>query len=302
MKKIRLDKYLADHTEWTRSQIKKKVASGLVKVQDAVIKDAGYKVSAEDVIEMEGQRICGQQYQYLLFHKPAGIVSATEDTREETVLDAVRRGGFAGEGEVPFLAKDLFPMGRLDKDTEGLLILTNDGELAHRLLSPKFHVEKTYLVQLDTAVSGEDVLHMKEGLAHRLLSPKFHVEKTYLVQLDTAVSGEDVLHMKEGLDIGEKQLTKPAKMEILSERECLLTITEGKFHQVKRMFYKLGKEVVYLKRVAMAGIKLEDSLEKGQWRQLTEKEIEKLKEQADGKKEILCSEEGKNTGNLSDVE
>ena len=148
LKKIRLDKYLADHTEWTRSQIKKKVASGLVKVQDAVIKDAGYKVSAEDVIEMEGQRICGQQYQYLLFHKPAGIVSATEDTREETVLDAVRRGGFAGEGEVPFLAKDLFPMGRLDKDTEGLLILTNDGELAHRLLSPKFHVEKTYLVQL----------------------------------------------------------------------------------------------------------------------------------------------------------
>lgn len=174
---------------------------------------------------------------------------------------------FCGEGEVPFLAKDLFPMGRLDKDTEGLLILTNDGELAHRLLSPKFHVEKTYLVQLDTAVSGEDVLHMKEGL-----------------------------------DIGEKQLTKPAKMEILSERECLLTITEGKFHQVKRMFHKLGKEVVYLKRVAMAGIKLEDSLEKGQWRQLTEKEIEKLKEQADGKKEILCSEEGKNTGNLSDVE
>ena len=162
LKKIRLDKYLSDHTEWTRSQIKKKVASGLVKVQDAVIKDAGYKVSAEDVIEMEGQRICGQQYQYLLFHKPAGIVSATEDTREETVLDAVRRSGFAGEGEVPFLAKNLFPMGRLDKDTEGLLILTNDGELAHRLLSPKFHVEKTYLVQLDTAVSGEDVLHMKE--------------------------------------------------------------------------------------------------------------------------------------------
>ncbi len=178
----------------------------------------------------------GSSTSIFFFHKPAGIVSATEDTREETVLDAVRRGGFAGEGEVPFLAKDLFPMGRLDKDTEGLLILTNDGELAHRLLSPKFHVEKTYLVQLDTAVSGEDVLHMKEGL-----------------------------------DIGEKQLTKPAKMEILSERECFLTITEGKFHQVKRMFHKLGKEVVYLKRVAMAGIKLEDSLEKGQWRQLTEK-------------------------------
>lgn len=266
LKKIRLDKYLSDHTEWTRSQIKKKVASGLVKVQDAVIKDAGYKVSADDVIEMEGQQICGKQYQYLLFHKPAGIVSATEDTREETVLDAVRRGGFAGEGEVPFLAKDLFPMGRLDKDTEGLLILTNDGAMAHRLLSPKFHVEKTYLVQLNIPVSEEDVIRMKEGV-----------------------------------DIGEKRLTKPAEMKILAEKECLLTITEGKFHQVKRMFHQLGKEVVYLKRVEMAGIRLEDSLEKGQWRQLTEKEIEKLKEQADGKKEILCSEERKNTGNLSDM-
>lgn len=266
LKKIRLDKYLSDHTELTRSQIKKKVASGLVKVQDAVIKDAGYKVSADDVIEMEGQQICGQQYQYLLFHKPAGIVSATEDTREETVLDAVRRGGFAGEGEVPFLAKDLFPMGRLDKDTEGLLILTNDGAMAHRLLSPKFHVEKTYLVQLNIPVSEEDVIRMKEGV-----------------------------------DIGEKRLTKPAEMKILAEKECLLTITEGKFHQVKRMFHQLGKEVVYLKRVEMAGIRLEDSLEKGQWRQLTEKEIEKLKEQADGKKEILCSEERKNTGNLSDM-
>lgn len=266
LKKIRLDKYLSDHTEWTRSQIKKKVASGLVKVQDAVIKDAGYKVSADDVIEMEGQQICGQQYQYLLFHKPAGIVSATEDAREETVLDAVRRGGFAGEGEVPFLAKDLFPMGRLDKDTEGLLILTNDGAMAHRLLSPKFHVEKTYLVQLNIPVSEEDVIRMKEGV-----------------------------------DIGEKRLTKPAEMKILAEKECFLTITEGKFHQVKRMFHQLGKEVVYLKRVEMAGIRLEDSLEKGQWRQLTEKEIEKLKEQADGKKEILCSEERKNTGNLSDM-
>ena len=117
------------------------MASGLVKVQDAVIKDAGYKVSAEDVIEMEGQRICGQQYQYLLFHKPAGIVSATEDTREETVLDAVRRGGFAGKGSA-VLAKDLFPMGRLDKDTEGLLILTNDGELAHRLFVPEVPCRK----------------------------------------------------------------------------------------------------------------------------------------------------------------
>lgn len=266
MKQIRLDKYISDHTKWTRSESKKKVASGLVKVGGVIVKDAGVKVSAEDVVECEGQMISGQQFQYLLFHKPAGIVSATEDARDETVLDAIRRGGFSGAGEPPFLAKDLFPMGRLDKDTEGLLILTNDGEMAHRLLSPKFHVEKTYFVRLDTPVSEEDVWHMKEGL-----------------------------------DIGEKHATKPAQMKILAERECLLTITEGKFHQVKRMFHKLGKEVIYLKRVEMAGICLEDSLKKGQWRMLTEKEMKRLKEQADGKKEILCSEEGKGTGNLSDM-
>ena len=248
MKKIRLDKYLSDHTELTRSQIKKKVASGLVKVQDAVIKDAGYKVSADDVIEMEGQQICGQQYQYLLFHKPAGIVSATEDAREETVLDAVRRGGFAGEGEVPFLAKDLFPMGRLDKDTEGLLILTNDGAMAHRLLSPKFHVEKTYLVQLNIPVSEEDVIRMKEGV-----------------------------------DIGEKRLTKPAEMKILAEKECLLTITEGKFHQVKRMFEALGKRVIYLKRISMGPLKLPDDLKTGTYRALTQAETDMLMQIKSGK-------------------
>ncbi|MGN1206080.1 MAG: pseudouridine synthase [Eubacterium sp.] len=267
MKKIRLDKYLSVHTELTRSQIKKKVAAGLVKVGNTIIKDAGYKVSAEEVIELEGQQICGQQYQYLLFHKPAGIVSATEDAREDTVLDVIRRGGFAGEGETPFLAKDLFPMGRLDKDTEGLLILTNDGELAHRLLSPKFHVEKTYFVRLDAPLSEDDVQCMREGI-----------------------------------DIGEKRLTKPAVMKILTDRECYLTITEGKFHQIKRMFHKLGKEVVYLKRVEMAEIRLEDSLKKGEWRQLTQNEIIILKEQGDGKKEILCGKEGESSRNLSDME
>ena len=267
VKKVRLDKFLSDHTELTRSQIKKKVAAGLVGVNGVIIKDAGFKVVADEEIELEGNRICGSQYQYLLFHKPAGLVSATEDAREETVLDAIFRGGFAGKGEPPaYLAKDLFPMGRLDKDTEGLLIVTNDGPLAHRLLSPRFHVEKTYLVRLDIPVTREDVVKMAEGL-----------------------------------DIGEKRRTMPAKMEIVSERECLLTITEGKYHQVKRMFHQLGKDVVYLKRVEMAGISLDASLEKGQWRMLTQQEIEKLKEQTNGKKEILCSKERKDSGDLSDV-
>ena len=244
MKKIRLDKYLSDHTEWTRSQIKKKVASGLVKVQDAVIRDAGYKVSAEDVIEMEGQRICGQQYQYLLFHKPAGIVSATEDTREETVLDAVRRGGFAGEGEVPFLAKDLFPMGRLDKDTEGLLLITNDGELAHRLLSPKKHVDKVYYAKVQGKVDESDVKAFADGV-----------------------------------DIGDDTPAKSADLRILKsgeESEIELTITEGRFHQVKRMFHAVGKEVIYLKRLSMGSLALDKTLTKGEYRSLTEEEIKKL--------------------------
>lgn len=132
-------------------------------------------------------------------------------------------------------------MGRLDKDTEGLLILTNDGELAHRLLSPRYHVAKKYFVQLD-------------------------------MDLDTT----DVEKMREGLDIGEKRLTSPAVLEILAPREALLTITEGKFHQVKRMFAKLGKTVTYLKRVEMGTLVLDESLAVGEWRFLTEEEIRNL--------------------------
>ena len=241
----------------TRSEIKKLIRSGRVMVDGETVKKPELKIDeTTQKVSLDGKQIGYAKKEYYMLHKPAGVISATKDDRDKTVLDLI----------TDKKRNDLFPVGRLDKDTEGLLILTNDGAMAHRLLSPKFHVEKTYLVQLNIPVSEEDVIRMKEGV-----------------------------------DIGEKRLTKPAEMKILAEKECLLTITEGKFHQVKRMFHQLGKEVVYLKRVEMAGIRLEDSLEKGQWRQLTEKEIEKLKEQADGKKEILCSEERKNTGNLSDM-
>ena len=174
------------------------------------------------------------KFEYYMLHKPAGVVSATEDKNDKTVIDLVPKPH----------AKDIFPVGRLDKDTEGLLIITNDGETAHRLLSPKKHVDKTDFVRTKGKVTEED----KE---------KF----------------------KAGVDIGEKDLTLPADLEILKSgdiSESLITIREGKFHQIKRMFKSVGKEVIYLKRLSMGNIKLDESLEKGQCRKLTEEEIKRL--------------------------
>lgn len=245
---LRLDKYLADFTELTRSQAKKVIQEGRVQVNGETAKTGNDKVAFSDCILWDGREIRGQQYQYIMLNKPAGIISSTEDDRDETVVEYIRKHSPADMASDPgqrhetvFLAKDLFPMGRLDKDTEGLLILTNDGELAHRLLSPKYHVAKKYFVRLDKC-------------------------------LDTT----DVDKMREGLDIGEKKLTSPAVLEILAPREGLLTITEGKFHQVKRMFAKLGKTVTYLKRVEMGTLVLDESLAVGEWRFLTEKEIRDL--------------------------
>lgn len=245
---LRLDKYLAEFTELTRSQAKKEIREGRVQVNGETAKTGNDKVAFSDSVLWDGREIRGQQYQYIMLNKPAGIISSTADNRDETVVEYIRKCSPAGMSSVPdhsresvFLAKDLFPMGRLDKDTEGLLILTNNGELAHRLLSPKYHVAKKYFVQLDQ-------------------------------DLDTT----DVDKMREGLDIGEKKLTSPAVLEILAPREGLLTITEGKFHQVKRMFAKLGKTVTYLKRVEMGALVLDDSLAVGEWRFLTEEEIRNL--------------------------
>lgn len=243
---MRLDKYLSDYTELTRSEAKRAVRSGRVLVNGVVQRKGEDKVEMTDTVCLDGREIKGQQYQYIMLNKKSGLVSATSDGKDETVIEYIRRQlpscGETQGLEMPFLAKDLFPMGRLDKDTEGLLVLTNDGELAHRLLSPKNHVDKKYFVRLDSCVGETDV------------------EK-----------------MREGLEIGERHKTRPATMEILSERECTLTITEGKFHQIKRMFAALGKKVVYLKRVQMGGLRLDEGLETGGWRFLTEEEIRSLK-------------------------
>jgi 16S rRNA pseudouridine516 synthase len=236
---IRLDKYLADMGTGTRQEVKKYIRKGLVRVNQETVRTPEMKICEEkDEVFLEGQRIAYASCEYYMLNKPAGVVSATEDKRETTVIDLIRDRK----------RKDLFPVGRLDKDTEGLLLITNDGQLAHRLLSPKRHVDKTYYAK----VSG-------------------------------CVTREDVLLFARGLDIGtdeREERTMPGELEILrsgSESEILLTIREGKYHQVKRMFQAVGKEVVYLRRERMGALVLDKELKPGEYRPLTKKELENVK-------------------------
>lgn len=236
---MRLDKFLADAGLGTRSEVKKRIQKGQIEVNGSMVKDPGYQVQApEDEVSYQGEIVgVSAKYEYYLFHKPAGCVSATEDRVNKTVLDYF-----------PPSRKELFPVGRLDKDTEGLLLITNDGALAHELLSPRKHVEKTYYA-------------LVEGL----------------------VTEEDVRVMEDGVDIGEKRSTLPARLEILETEQKAdgswrsqihLTISEGKFHQVKRMMEAVGKKVLYLKRISMGPLVLPDDLPKGAYRPLTQEELE----------------------------
>lgn len=232
---MRLDKYLANMGIGTRSEVKGYIKKGRVTVNEERAKGPEQKVKeTEDQIAFDGQLVSFCDMQYIMMHKPAGVVTATEDKREKTVLDLL---------ESP-IKKQLFPVGRLDKDTEGLLLITNDGPLAHELLSPKKHVQKMYYAKIAGMVTEEDV-------------------KAFL----------------EGLDLGDFT-TMPAKLEILTsgeESEIQVTICEGKFHQVKRMFEKVGKKVLYLKRISMGTLYLDEHLAAGEYRALTEEEIAQLK-------------------------
>ena len=231
----RLDKYLADAGCGTRSELKKTVRKGAVKVDGVPVKDPGYQLSGNETITFSGKPVSFEKTVYYLMNKPAGVVSATRDTKEKTVIDLL------GENSRP----DLFPAGRLDKDTEGLLLITNDGEMAHRLLSPRHHVDKTYYVKVQGLLTKEDCRAFAEGLK---VSDDF-----------TAMPAELVI-----LQAGE-----------MSEAE--VTIREGKFHQVKRMFHAVGKEVLYLKRLSMGTLKLDETLKPGEFRPLTKEELDGLK-------------------------
>lgn len=230
---MRLDKFLCDCNLGARSQIKKDIKAGLVTINDAkALKPEQHIDENTDRICYKGQPCVYEKYVYYMLHKPAGVVSATEDKHEQTVVDLL------GQQK----RNDLFPVGRLDKDTEGLLLITNDGLLAHELLSPAKHVEKEYECHL----------------AH----PFDSRQKEQLEQ---------------GVDIGEKALTKPAIVHVLDAKKIVLTITEGKYHQVKRMLSTVGNEVIYLKRLRMGKLILDESLPKGSFRRLTEEETESLR-------------------------
>ena len=235
---MRLDKYLAEMGVGTRQEVMKQIRQGKVTVNGTVVKAADTKIDETcDEVTIGGLNISYVSYEYYMLNKPGGVVSATEDRRDTTVIDLIKDKK----------RKDLFPVGRLDKDTEGLLLITNDGDLAHRLLAPKKHVDKVYYAKIDGMVTEEDVKRFAEGI-----------------------------------DIGaeEEEMTRPAKLDIMKsaeESEIRLTIHEGKFHQVKRMFLAVGKEVTYLKRERMGTLCLDENLKPGEYRLLTEEEIENVR-------------------------
>lgn len=266
---MRLDKFLSETGRGTRSEVKDWCRKKLVTVNGAVCTAPERKIDPEkDTVTFRGETVSYASFHYYMLNKPAGVVSATEDAREKTVMDLL--AGCAG--------KNLFPVGRLDKDTEGLLLITDDGDLAHRLLSPKKHVDKLYYV-------------LAGGL----------------------VTEQDALLFQEGMDIGDEKKTLPAEMKILSAgsaqnkgkrsaadsvpeaaafaqslpeslvldgpvSEVLVTLREGRFHQVKRMFEAIGKPVLYLKRLSMGSLSLDPELPSGAYRPLTEEEVLALKD------------------------
>lgn len=222
----------------TRSAVKREIALGKVTVDGLVIKQPEFKLDpGGQQVCFQGAKLTYQEYEYYMLNKPAGVVSATEDRRDKTVLDLIESRKL----------KDLFPVGRLDKDTEGLLLITNDGALAHQLLSPHRHVDKVYYAIIAGIVAEADI---------------------------------QLFHM--GVDIGEKQPVREAVLEILAvnretgRSEIRLTIHEGKFHQVKRMFQAVGKEVIYLKRLSMGGLHLDETLGIGEYRELTDEELNRI--------------------------
>ena len=237
-KKLRIDKILSNLGYGSRAELKVYCKKGLVKINDKVISNPGIQVDTDvDKIEFNNEVVKYREFVYIMMNKPDGYLSATFDKRDPIVLDLI---------DPSYLTFEPFPVGRLDKDTEGLLVLTNDGQLAHRVLSPKKHVPKTYYAKVEGIVTDEDVNAFEKGVT---LDDGY---ETMPSQLKILVSGE------------------------ISEIE--LTIHEGKFHQVKRMFESVGKKVVYLKRLSMGKLKLDETLDLGEYRELTDEEVKLIEE------------------------
>ena len=234
----RLDKIISNLGYGSRKDVKTFAKKGLIEVDGVIVKDNGMLVDPENsIIKVNGEEILYRKYIYLMMNKPDGVISATHDNRDETVIDLL---------ELDHQVFEPFPVGRLDKDTVGLLLLTNDGDLNHRLISPKYHVDKVYYAKIDKKVDENDIEAFKKGIT---------------------------------LDDGYKCLE--AKLEIISATEegseVRVTIQEGKYHQVKRMFEAVDKKVVYLKREEFGGLLLDPELEEGEYRELTDDELALLR-------------------------
>lgn len=230
---IRLDKFLSELNICSRSEASKRVKAGQVKINGETAKAADVKINEGlDVVTFCDRQIVYEKFVYFMLNKPEGYVSATKDNHDKTVIDL-----FSGEN-----FKGLFPVGRLDKDTTGLLIITNDGELGHRLTGPKFEVYKEYLATLSLKLSEDAVKKLENGV-----------------------------------DIGEGKLTKPCRVKKIDDKTILISICEGKFHQVKRMLKAVNNEVLTLKRLSMGNVFLDKELKPGEYRRLTSDEISILK-------------------------
>lgn len=232
-KPIRLDKYLAQMNKGTRKEIKEAAKRGRIAVNGTIVKNTDLKINPDmDTVLFDNEETGFVEYEYFIMNKPQGVISATRDEQDKTVIDLIKDN----------VRKDLFPVGRLDKDTEGLLLITNNGDLAHRLLSPAKHVKKIYYAEIDGIVTEDDVKKFSEGI-----------------------------------ELSDGTITRPAVLKILVSApisEIELTIYEGKYHQVKRMFAAVGKHVLYLKRICMGELYLDKELDTGAYRRLTDEELE----------------------------
>lgn len=228
---MRLDKFVSDGVAMTRSESRKAIKNGRITVDGKIVKDISLHIDENAIVLLDGREISYREFMYIMLNKPQGYVSATEDKKQKTVLDIL---------DPSYSRYQLFPVGRLDIDTEGFLLLTNDGDLAHNMLSPNKNVGKTYFLRLEKPITDKEMEALETGV-----------------------------------DIGGC-ITKPAKAERISQNEINLTITEGKFHQIKRMAKAVGNEIVYLKRIAYGNFYLDEALETGDYRVLTEKETKYL--------------------------
>lgn len=232
---MRLDKYLSKALNISRSDALEIIKKGLINVNNVVIKKKDFYINEDiDNVSYQGQKLDYHEFVYIMLNKPQGVVSAVSDEKDQTVVDLIKE------------RKDIFPVGRLDKDTEGLLILTNNGTLQHRLTSPKHDVIKKYFVKVAKDITDATIDSFKNGL-----------------------------YITDGK--GENFLTKPAVLEKITRDSCYVSITEGKFHQIKKMFLACQNEVTYLKRIAMGPLVLDENLKVGEYRYLTNEEILILK-------------------------